>query len=151
MSKGTGDESDDLLQEAQVRWLASEKPVEGPQQTENFLRNAIRSLRYNDFRHQEVVRRRVGERVLVKGDDEEEPVERGADPAASTDGLLFVQQVYNLCAGDEELQLLLTMQADNATPDEIRTELKWDDAKYKAVQKRKIRSVARWTLQGKLK
>jgi DNA-directed RNA polymerase specialized sigma24 family protein len=151
MSKGTGDEHEDLLQQAQVRWLASKKPVEGPEQTENFLRGAMCNLRYNAFRHQRVVRRLDGVRAVADPDDQEEPVEQGADPAASTEGPLFVQQVYDLCADDEELQLLLTAQADNATPDEIRAELQWDDKKYKAVQKRKIRAVARWTLQGKLK
>lgn len=150
MSKGISDDHDDLLQQAQVRWLASKKPVEGPQQTESFLRGAMRNLRYNAFRHQDVVRRLEGERVFADADDQERPVEQGADPASATDGRLFVQQVYDLCAGDDELQCLLTMQADNATPDEIRAEMKWDEKKYKAVQKKKIRAVARWMLQGKL-
>jgi hypothetical protein len=33
----------------------------------------------------------------------------------------------------------------------FRAELGWDEKKYKAVQKRKVRSVARWKLEGKLK
>jgi DNA-directed RNA polymerase specialized sigma24 family protein len=41
MSRGTGDEGDDLLQGAFVRWLASDKPIEGPEQTCKFLREAI--------------------------------------------------------------------------------------------------------------
>ena len=71
------------------------------------------------------------------------------DPSASTEGLLFVQQVYDLC-GDEEVELLLTAQADNATPGEIKAEFGWNDMKYKTVQKRKRRLVIQLMLEGKL-
>jgi hypothetical protein len=51
---------------------------------------------------------------------------------------------------DEEVQLLLTAQADNAIPAEIQAELGWDEKKYKAVQKKKRRLVIRLMLEGKL-
>jgi DNA-directed RNA polymerase specialized sigma24 family protein len=151
MSRGTGDEGDDLLNEAFARWMASDKPVEGPEQTCNFLRGAISSIRFNIFRHYKVVRRVEGVRAVAQEDDQEDPLDQAADPAASTEGLLFVQQVYDLCDGDEEVQLLLMAQAENATPDQIQRDFGWDEKKYKAVQKRKRRLVIRWTLEGKLK
>jgi DNA-directed RNA polymerase specialized sigma24 family protein len=150
MSQGTGNEGQDLLQEAFARWLGSDKPVEGPEETCKFLRGAISSIRFNTFRHEKVVHRYEGVRA-VADEDEEYPLEQAADPAASTEGPLFVQQIYDLCDDDEEVQLLLTAQADNATPEEIQAELGWDERKYKAVQKRKRRLVIRWTLEGKLK
>jgi DNA-directed RNA polymerase specialized sigma24 family protein len=150
MSRGTGSEGDDLLQEAFARWLGSDKPMEGPEQTCNFLRGAIRSIRFNTFRHEKVVRRHEGVRAVAEEGDEEDPLDQAADPASSTEGPLFVQQVYDLCE-DEEVQLLLTAQADNATPAEIQADLGWDDEKYKAAQKKKRRLVIRLTLEGKLK
>ena len=60
-----------------------------------------------------------------------------------------MQQVYDLC-DDEEVKLLLTAQVGNATPDDIRADLGWDEKKYKAVQKRKLRLVIQWKLEGKL-
>jgi DNA-directed RNA polymerase specialized sigma24 family protein len=150
VSRGTGSEGDELLQEAFARWLGSGKPVEGPEQTCNFLRGAIRSIRFNTFRHEKVVRRYEGVRALAEEGDEEDPLDQAADPAASTEGPLFVQQLYDLCE-DEEVQLLLTAQTDNATPAEIHADLGWDERKYKAVQKKKRRLVIRWMLEGKLK
>lgn len=47
--------------------------------------------------------------------------------------------------------MLLTAQADNATPAEIQADLGWDEKKYRAVQKKKRRLVIRWMLEGKLK
>ncbi len=149
MSRGTGDEGGDLLQGAMARWLASDVPVEGPEQTCDFLRGAISSIRFNTFRKQRVVRRCEGERAQKLEDEEEEPLDRAADPSASTEGALFVQQVYDLCE-DEDVKLLLTLQADQAAPDEIKTELGWDDTKYATVQKRKRRLVIRLMREGKL-
>jgi DNA-directed RNA polymerase specialized sigma24 family protein len=151
MSRGTGDEAGDLLNEAFTRWMGSDKPVEGPEQTCNFLRGAISSIRFNTFRHDKIVRRLEGVRAVAQEDDEEDPLDQAADPAASPEGPLFVQQVYDLCDGNEEVQLLLMAQADNATPDQIQKEFGWDEKKYKAVQKRKRRLVIRLTLEGKLK
>jgi DNA-directed RNA polymerase specialized sigma24 family protein len=149
MSRGTGSEGNDLLQEAFARWLGSDKPVEGPEQTCNFLRGAISSIRFNAFRHEKVVRRYEGVRAVAEEGDEEDPLDQAADPAASTEGPLFVQQLYDLCE-DEEVQLLLTAQTDSATPAEIQADLGWDEKKYKAVQKKKRRLVIRLMVEGKL-
>lgn len=151
MAGGTGDEGTDLLQEAFARWLGSDKPVEGPEQTRDFLRGAIKSIRSNALRHNQVVRKYEGARAGAEESDEEDPLDLAIDHAASTEGPLFVQQAYDLCGDDEEVQLLLTAQADNASPDEIQTDFGWDEKKYKAVQKRKRRLVIRWMLEGKLK
>jgi DNA-directed RNA polymerase specialized sigma24 family protein len=151
MSGGTGDEGTDLLQEAFARWLGSDKPVEGPDQTRDFLRGAIKSIRYNILRHKRVVLKYEGVRAVTQEGDEEDPLDGAADPAASTEGPLFVQQVYDLCGDDEEVRSLLIAQVGNASPDDILAELKWDEKKYKAVQKRKRRLVIRLTLEGKLK
>ena len=78
-----------------------------------------------------------------------ETLDRAADPAASTEGPLFVQQVYDLC-NDEDIQLLLMAQADRATPEEIKADCRWDDKKYETVQKRKRRLVIRLMREGKL-
>jgi DNA-directed RNA polymerase specialized sigma24 family protein len=149
MSTGTGDEGDDLLQEAFRRWLDSDTPVEEPAQTCQFLRDAINSIRSNIFRHKKVVRRREGERAYKQEGEEDEPLDRAADPSASTEGPLFVQQVYDLC-DDEEIELLLTAQADRSTPEQIQAELGWDDKKYETVRKRKRRLVIRLMREGKL-
>jgi DNA-directed RNA polymerase specialized sigma24 family protein len=149
VSRGTGSEGDDLLQEAFARWLGSDKPIEGPEQTCTFLRRAIGSIRFNIFRHAKVVRRYEGIRAFPEEGDDEDPLDQAADPAASTEGPLFVQQLYDLC-DDQEVQLLLTAQADNATPAQIQAELAWDEKKYKAVQKRKRRLVIQLMIEGKL-
>jgi hypothetical protein len=62
---------------------------------------------------------------------------------------LYVQQVYDLC-DDEEIQLLLTAQADRARPEQVRADLGWDDKKYETVLKRKRRLVIRLMREGKL-
>lgn len=149
MSQGTGEERDDLLQGAFARWLASDKPVEGPEQTRKFLFEAISSIRSNFFRHERVVQRYEGERAFQQEDEAEEPLARAADPSASTEGPLYVQQVYDLCS-DEEIQLLLTAQTDRATPEQIKADLGWDDKKYEAVRKRKRRLVIQLMREGKL-
>jgi DNA-directed RNA polymerase specialized sigma24 family protein len=149
MSRGTGDDGDDLLQGAFARWLASDEPVEGPEQTYNFLRGAVSSIRSNIFRHEKVVRRFEGVRAVAEAEDEE-PLDQAADPAASTEAPVFFQQVYDLCDGDEEIQLLLMARLNNGTPAEVRVDLGWDDKKYNAVQKRMKRLVVRWMLEGKL-
>lgn len=149
MSGGTGTEGGDLLHEAILRWMASDKPVAGPDQTYNFLSGAINSVRSNTFRHQRVVRRVDGVRAFKQHDEDEEPLDCAPDLAASTEGPLFVQQVYDLC-DDEEIQLLLMTQVDNATPEQIKTELNWDDRKYDAVLKRKRRLMIRLMREGKL-
>jgi hypothetical protein len=116
----------------------------------NSLRGAVSSVRSNIFRHQKVVRRFEGARAVAQEEDEEDPVDQAADPAASTESAVFFQQVYDLCEGDEEIQLLLMARLNNGTPAEVRVDLGWDDKKYKAVQKRMRRLVVRWMLEGKL-
>lgn len=149
MSRGTGDEDDDLLQGAFARWLASDKPVEGPAQTCKFLREAISSIRSNTFRHEKVVRRFEGDRAHKQEDEEDEPLDRAADPSASTEGPVFVQQIYDQC-DDAEIQLLLMAQSDRATPEQIKAEFGWEHKKYEAVLKRKRRLVIRLMREGKL-
>jgi hypothetical protein len=95
------------------------------------------------------VQRYEGERAFQQEDEAEEPLARAADPSASTEGPLYVQQVYDLC-DDEEIQLLLTAQTDRATPEQIKADLGWDDKKYETVMKRKRRLVIRLTREGKL-
>jgi DNA-directed RNA polymerase specialized sigma24 family protein len=150
VSGGTGEESDDLLQGAFERWLASDVPVEGPAQTINFVLGAIKSIRWNIFKHKKVVRKYEGEQSFKQEDEDEDPLDNAPDSSASTEGPLFVQQIYDEC-GDEEIQLLLTAQADNATREEIRAEFGWDETKYEAVRKRKRRLVIRLMREGKLK
>lgn len=88
MSRGTGDDGDDLLQEAIRRWLDSDVPVLDPERTCNFLRGAISSIRSNRFRKQRTVERVEGRRALELEHEEEEPLDRAADPTAATDGPL---------------------------------------------------------------
>ncbi len=90
-----------------------------------------------------------GERAFKQEDEGEEPLDRAADPSASTEGPLYVQQVYDLC-DDEEIQLLLTAQADRAKPEQVKADLGWDDKKYETVLKRKRRLVIRLMREGKL-
>ena len=78
MSQGTRDEGGDLLQGAFARWLASDKPVEGPEQTCKFLFEAINSIRSNFFRHGGRAQRFEGEYLPKQEDEEEEPLDRAA-------------------------------------------------------------------------
>jgi DNA-directed RNA polymerase specialized sigma24 family protein len=149
MSQGTGDEGSDLLQAAFARWLASDKPVEGPERTCNFLREAISSIRSNIFRHKRVVRRYEGVRAVAEG-DVDDPLDQAPDPTECAEATVFFQQLYDLFADDEEIQLLILAQLKGETPAEIQAEFGWDENKYKAVQKRKKRMVIRWMLEGRL-
>lgn len=116
MSRGTGDDGDDLLQEAMRRWLDSEIPIEGPDQTCNFLRGAISSIRSNIFRKKRTVERIEGRRAERLEHEEEEPLDRAADQAAATDGPLYVQQVYDHCEDEDVKMLLLVSLGGQATP-----------------------------------
>jgi DNA-directed RNA polymerase specialized sigma24 family protein len=149
MSRGTGDEPADLLQSAFARWLDSDKSVQGPEQTCKFLREAISSIRSNIFRHHKVVRRYEGVRVVAE-EDEDDPLDQVHDPAVCAEATVFFQQLYDLCADDEEIQLLILAELKGEAPAEIQAEFGWDENKYKAVQKRKKRMVIRWMLEGKL-
>jgi hypothetical protein len=72
-----------------------------------------------------------------------------AIPFLATEGLGSFSR--SVAAPKDTAALLFMAIWANAAPDDIRAELGWDEKKYKAVQKRKIRAVARWKLQGKLK
>lgn len=149
LSGGTEFRDDDLFHEAVLRWMKSPIPVESPAKTAKYLFNAMNSIRSNYFRHDSVVQKYEGERAF-RGDDEDgEPLDGASDPAASTDGTTFVQQVYDEC-DDEEIRDLLTAQADNATPEEIKREFGWNDTKYSTVLRRKRRLVIRLMREGKL-
>lgn len=151
MSANTGEEGEDLLQDAFSRWLTSDDPVEGPERTYDFLRGAISSIRSNIFRHAKVVRRIEGVREVATSMEEQDPIELAADPGVSHEVTVFSQQLYDLCADDSDMQMLLMCQLDRATRAEIQAELGWNDTKYETVQKRKKRLVARWMIEGKLR
>lgn len=149
-AQGTGDEGDDLLQEAFLRWLGSDTLVEGLDQTYIFLRQAISSGRSNRFRHNNVVRRYEGVRAVAQDDEEEDPLDQAPDSAASADSRLCAQQLYDFFRDDGDVQLLIMAQVDGGTPAAIQAELGWDEHKYKAVQKTKRRRVIRLMAEGKL-
>lgn len=150
ISQGAGDEPGDLFNAAVVRWLSSDKPIEGPEQTEQFLKGAMNSIRSNKFRRDRVVRRYLGERALPQEGEDEDPVEQAADPTASTEGPLVFEQLFDLCGDDEDVQHLVLKQWDMASPAEIQSELGWDEKRYATVLKRKRRMVIRLKLEGKL-
>ena len=120
MSANTGEEDGDLLQGAFTRWLASDEPVKGPERTYEFLRGAMSSIRSNIFRHAKVVRRYEGVRVVPESDEDDDPIELAKDSGVSQEAPVFFQQVYDLCADDEDIQLLLMSQLDLATRAEFR-------------------------------
>ncbi len=149
LSGGTEFNDDDLYNEAVLRWMKSDTPIKGPSETAKYLVDAMNSIRSNYFRHDRVVRKYEGERAFRKDDEDGDPTEDAADAAGSTDGTTFVQQVYDEC-NDEEVRDLITAQADNATPEEIKKEFGWSDTKYETVRTRKRRLVVRLMREGKL-
>lgn len=58
--------------------------------------------------------------------------------------------MYDLCEDEDVKLLLLTLLGGQATPDEIKAELGWDDTKYATVLKRRRRLVIRLMSEGKL-
>lgn len=150
MAPNTGETGEDLLQAAQLRWLESSVPVEGPDRTCEFLCGAISSIQSNIFRHQKLVRKVDGVRAFAASPDGQDPIELGVDPAASQEDTVFAQQLYDLCANDSEVQTLVMYDSERIGRAEIRAEMGWDDKKYDAVRKRKLRMIARWKIEGKL-
>lgn len=148
-ARKAGDDGDDLLQGAYERWLKSDGPIEGPEATYHFLCGAIRSIASNILRRTKLVRQKDGVRTFAD-DEGPDPIEGAPDETATADESLFFQQLYDLCDGDEDMQLLLMASADAAQRSDIQKELGWDDRKYEAVTKRKRRLVARWKIEGKL-
>jgi hypothetical protein len=80
----------------------------------------------------------------------DDPLDQAPDPTECAEATVFFQQLYDLFADDEEIQLLILAQSKGGTPAEIQAEFGWDENKYKAVQKRKKRKVIRWMLEGGL-
>jgi hypothetical protein len=148
-ARGTLFESGDLLNGAYERWMASEKPVAGASETCAFLRGAIRSIASNGRRHAAMVRRVEGDRV-VAADGEPDPVEAASDPAASQEDDLLLEQLYELCSTDSDVQTLLMFQAEGAGRADVLRDLDWDVTKYETVQKRKRKMVARLINEGKI-
>lgn len=151
MALNTGEAGEDLLQAAQLRWLESEVPIEGPDRTYEFLCGAIRSRRSNIFRHQKLAQKVDGIRAYAASPDEQDPIEHGIDAAASQEDTVFAQQLYDLCANDTEVQTLIMYDSEGTSRAEIQAETAWDDKKYEAIRKRKIRMVARWKIEGILR
>ena len=149
-ARNTGEEGNDLLHGAFERWLASNEPIAGADRTYDFLIGAINSLRSNIFRHAKVVRAAHGTRAVRDDETGHDPIEDASEPGQAAEAAVFCQQLYDLCAGDDDMQLLLMAQWDFATRSEIQSELGWDDTKYETVMTRRRRLAARWKLEGKL-
>jgi DNA-directed RNA polymerase specialized sigma24 family protein len=149
-AQNTGEEGTDLLHSAFERWLTSSEPVAGPDRTYDFLIGAINSLRSNIFRHAKVVRAAHGTRAMRDDETGHDPINDAPELGQAAEASVFCQQLYDLCAGDDDMQLLLMAQWDFATRAEIQSELGWDDTKYETVMTRKRRLVARWKVEGKL-
>lgn len=149
-SRGLPDDGEDLLQTAYRRWLSSDEPVGGSEQTFHYLMGALSSLRSNAHRRARSEKRVFGQRLepdTNEGDDPRHAVE--ADQLSAEDATL-AHQLYELMAGDQEIQMLLLHQVEGTPRADIQREMEWDDRRYEAVQKRKIRAVAKLRLQGKI-
>lgn len=142
-ANGTGESAEDLLQAANLRWLASTVPVEGPEKTLSFLYGAIKSLRSNILRHRKIADRIDGTRIYAATEDDLDPIELASDAGFAQDDSIYTQEAYNFCATDGEVQTLILLDADGASREEIKLETGWSDKKYEAIRKRKIRMVAR--------
>lgn len=139
----TGESAEDFLQAANVRWLASNVPVEGPEKTLSFLYGTIKGLRSNIFRHKKIATRVDGIRIYATTEDDTDPMELAPDASLAQDDSIYVQEVYSFCATDDEVQTFILLDADGASREEIKLETGWNDKKYEAVRKRKIRMIAR--------
>lgn len=147
---GLQDGGADLLQGAYLRWLESEKPVEGPDNTYRYLRGAIKSARSNALRHDGIVRATFGDRAEPDAEEEIDPVEEAPSGAASAEDAAFAEQLYQALAADPEVQMLVLQVSQGASRADIQQEMNWDDHKYEAVQKRKKRTVAKLVREGKI-
>ena len=148
-ARNTGEDGEDILSAAHVRWMASEEPVQGPEHTYGYLQKAISSIRSNTFRHQRLVQKFEGVRVYAASPDGPDPIDLGADPGASQEDAFFVQQLYDLFKHDSEVQMLILYESEQKVRAEMQLELEWDDKKYDAVRKRRVRMIARWKLEGR--
>jgi DNA-directed RNA polymerase specialized sigma24 family protein len=150
LAVGMDEPADDLLSRAHLRWLESNEAIEGPDRTFEFLCGAMRSIRFNFFQHQKVAARVGMIRAAKAAPDDPDPIETVADPASSQEDTVYAQQLYDLCAVDCDVQTFIMYEADQATRRVIQAEMGWDDKKYDAIRKRRLRMVARWKLEGKL-
>lgn len=148
--RGLDDDADDLLQGAYARWMGSDVAIAGTDETYNFLIGAINSLRSNAFRRKRAVKRALGQRAEPDADAEEDPVDGARADGASPEDSVFAQQLYDHLGDDPDLQLLVLHIAERIPRVEIKRELGWDDKKYDAVQKRKIRAAAKLICEGKV-
>ena len=150
-SNGLPEDGQDLLQAAYQRWLSSEVPIADAAATTNYLFGAIKSIRSNEFRRKRSELAALGERIEPYPHDEEaEPsVELVPASSAAPDETIYVQQVYD-ALDDSELRLLVLHQAEGTARKLIQMELGWDDKKYEAVQKRKLRALAKLLNEGKI-
>jgi DNA-directed RNA polymerase specialized sigma24 family protein len=144
------DAQEDLLQTAHVRWLKSPVPVRSPEETTNFLAGAMRSRASNLRRHRKLVRAVHGDRSVPMSQEDEDPIELAPDGAASQDDSVFAQQLYDLSASDEEVQAFIMYRTDGVERSAVMREMGWDEQKYEAVRKRKLRMVAQWRIEGKV-
>lgn len=149
-SSGLLDDADDLLQSAYRRWLSSEEPIEGPEQTFVYLMGALSSLRFNAHRRARSEKKAFGQRLEPDNNGDADPRDAVEAEQMSAEDAVLAHQLYELMAGDQEIQMLLLHQSENAPRAEIQKEMDWDDLKYEAVQKRRIRAVAKLKLQGKI-
>ena len=150
-SAGLPDEGCDLLQSAYQRWLASDVPIEGPVETEKYLFGAIKSIRFNGFRRKRAEAKALGGRIEpdLEDGEAEPPVEMVAGSESNAEDATFAQQLYD-ALNDPELKLLVLHLAERTPRKQIQAELGWDDKKYDAVQKRKLRTVAKLLKEGKI-
>ncbi|MCA0200476.1 MAG: hypothetical protein LCH56_06505 [Proteobacteria bacterium] len=141
---------DDVLQMAHLRWLTSSMPVVGPAETTNFLASAMQSIVFNLRRRKKLIRKVQGDRVVHMSLEEEDPITLVPDDAASQEDAVYAQQLFDLSATDEEVQALIIYRAEGAQRSAIMKEMGWDEQKYEAVCKRKLRMVAQWKIEGKV-
>ena len=152
-AKGLPDEGHDLLQSAYLRWLESDKPIGSAADTEDYLFDAISSIRSNAFRRQRTEKRAIGTRVNFTGEgsDEVAPAELVASQDSSAEDQKVAQQIYDAVAGDDDDIALYVMElAGNTSRADIMRDLGWDLRKYQAVQKRTNRKIAKLMQEGKI-
>jgi DNA-directed RNA polymerase specialized sigma24 family protein len=146
-ARGTSFESDDLLQNAYTRWMASDAAETTPERTFEYLLGAIRNTAFNERRRVGTEQRHFGRREFAV-DGEPDPVESAPDPAGSQEDERLLADLYELFSNDSDIQGLLILQgADRA---EILRELDWNVTRYETVQKRKKRMIARFINEGKI-
>ena len=151
LAQGTGDDGQDLLQTAKLRWLKS-KSVQNPtpQAAATFLRGAMYSVRYNRVRQIRLQKSELGNRLVPATIEAPDPVEEVRGQPDSAEDTLFAQQLFDLFGDDLELQAYLLGRLSRSSRAHIQEDNKWDDRKYDAVQKRFSRMMVSLQLKGAL-